>query len=333
MRKASLMTLVSIFALFIGGCQSGDNSQQAIESSPSPPAIKRKSPGTSPPAAKTPPFSGQAMQPKQPGNSTAVAGLIPPVSPDDVAKRVAKGRTDPFTGVSVQPEVTVSPNPTAPGSAPRTPPSNTRPVPVIPPLPPSRPNANAPGTRPTPARPQKLSASPRSSAPRSNILPPRQRPRPRPIVVKPPTKPLGLPPGAATPARPGGSLPATPPIAAVPPNAIPELPKLPEPTLAREIEVTGVAEVSGVPMAIVKVPNEPSRYVREGQRLANGQVLVKRIEMNRGPNPVVILEQYGIEVGRGVGEAPAKSIGQPGAPTASLPVAPLLSNINVLHRA
>jgi hypothetical protein len=67
--------------------------------------------------------------------------------------------------------------------------------------------------------------------------------------------------------------------------------------------------VGGVQMAIVKVPNEPDRYVREGQRIANGQVLVKRIETNRGPNPVVILEQYGVEVARGVGDAPSTSPG------------------------
>ena len=307
MRKASLMTWISILALLVGGCQSGDNTQQ-VTSSPSPPAIKRRTPGTTAPTPKASPF-GQAMQPKQPGTSTAVAGLIPPVLPDDVVKRVAKGRTDPFTGVSVQPEVTVSPNPTAPGT-----PSNSRPVPSVPPLPSARPNANVPGTRTTP--------------PRANTLPPRQNPSR--FSIKPPTKPLGLPPVATRPTQPSAALPGAPPIATAP-RAIPELPKLPEPTLAREIEVTGVAELGGVPMAIVKVPNEPSRYVREGQRLANGQVLVKRIEMNRGPNPVVVLEQYGIEVARGVGEAPAKSIG--GGPTAFLPAAPSAKNTNIPHQA
>lgn len=113
---------------------------------------------------------------------------------------------------------------------------------------------------------------------------------------------------------------------------IPDLPKLPEPTQARGIEVTGVVEVGGVPVAIVQVPNEPARYVREGQRIANGQVLVKRIETNRGPTPVVILEQYGVEVARGVGEAPATGIpGQPPpppVPTASLPAQPPLNTVS-----
>ena len=61
--------------------------------------------------------------------------------------------------------------------------------------------------------------------------------------------------------------------------------------------------------AIVRSPLEPSsRYVSPGQRIANGQVLVKRIEV-RGSEPVVVLEESGIEV--------VKFIGQPAelAPT------------------
>jgi hypothetical protein len=88
-----------------------------------------------------------------------------------------------------------------------------------------------------------------------------------------------------------------------PPNIIPALPPLPEPTLARAVEVTGVIVVAGVPQAIVKAPNEStSRYVQAGQRLSNGQVLVKRIEVNSGSEPIVILEQNGVEVGRAVGD-------------------------------
>jgi hypothetical protein len=58
--------------------------------------------------------------------------------------------------------------------------------------------------------------------------------------------------------------------------------------------------------AIVDAPNEPSsRYVQAGQRLAGGQVLVRKIDANRA-EPVVILEQNGVEVSRAVGEsAPA----------------------------
>jgi hypothetical protein len=56
-----------------------------------------------------------------------------------------------------------------------------------------------------------------------------------------------------------------------------------------------------------------------GQRLSNGQVLVKRIEVNNGASPVVILEQYGREVARRVGEKPVATPDQPGTPTAVVP--------------
>jgi hypothetical protein len=79
-------------------------------------------------------------------------------------------------------------------------------------------------------------------------------------------------------------------------------------------------QVGTQPQAIVKVPNEPSRYVGVGQRLSNGQVLVKRIEVNNGGSPIVILEQYGREVARRIGEKPEAN--PAGAPTAAAPGSP-----------
>ncbi|GAP97320.1 hypothetical protein [Leptolyngbya sp. NIES-2104] len=98
-----------------------------------------------------------------------------------------------------------------------------------------------------------------------------------------------------------------------PKSPIKSLPPLPDPTLAKAVQVTGVIVVGGVPQAIVQAPNEStSRYVQVGQRISNGQVLVKRIEMNGGSDPIVILEQNGVEVARAVGSpaspaAPGKS--------------------------
>ncbi|MCC5656623.1 hypothetical protein LC608_06440 [Nostoc sp. XA010] len=86
------------------------------------------------------------------------------------------------------------------------------------------------------------------------------------------------------------------------PALVSVLPAPAQPELAKAVVVTGVVLISKEPQAIIKVPDEPtSRYVQAGQRLANG-VLVKRIEMNQGYNPIVILEQYGIEVAKMVGE-------------------------------
>jgi len=84
--------------------------------------------------------------------------------------------------------------------------------------------------------------------------------------------------------------------------SVPSLPPLPQPELAQGVQVTGIAFVNGVPRAIVKAPDETvSRSVSAGDRLSNGQILVKRIETS-GAEPVVILEQYGTEVAVGVGK-------------------------------
>ena len=132
-------------------------------------------------------------------------------------------------------------------------------------------------------------------------------------VLNPPAEPTPAAPSPATPspATPSPSEPS--PAEPDPPGdgelaPIPELvpfvpPPPPEPNTARAVTVTGVVQIGAVPYAIVNAPNEPhSRYVRSGQFLSNGQVLVKRINMSPGVvDPVVILEEFGIEVARQVG--------------------------------
>ncbi|MDX2213585.1 MAG: hypothetical protein SFY66_09870 [Oculatellaceae cyanobacterium bins.114] len=72
--------------------------------------------------------------------------------------------------------------------------------------------------------------------------------------------------------------------------------------LAESIVVTGVVQVGDVVSAIVQVPNEQSsRYVRVGDSLANGRVVVDRIEMMADGEPRVILLQDGVETIRTVG--------------------------------
>jgi hypothetical protein len=94
-----------------------------------------------------------------------------------------------------------------------------------------------------------------------------------------------------------------PPVIPIP-KLTPILPPPPEPNTAKAVTVTGVLLIGNEPEAIIKVPNEPtSRYVQAGQRLLDG-VLVKRIEMNQGSSPLVVFEQYGIEVNKAVGEKP-----------------------------
>ncbi|HEY9630739.1 MAG TPA: hypothetical protein V6C84_25870 [Coleofasciculaceae cyanobacterium] len=97
------------------------------------------------------------------------------------------------------------------------------------------------------------------------------------------------------------------------PNLVPRTPAVriapppPQPDLARAVQVTGVVQVGETLYAIVNAPNEPtSRYVQVGQRLSNGQILVRRIDAT-GAEPKVVFEQFGIEVVRAVGEGGAPS--------------------------
>ena len=96
----------------------------------------------------------------------------------------------------------------------------------------------------------------------------------------------------------------------------PVAPPPPQPELAKAVKVTGVVQVGSTLYAIVNAPNEPSsRYVQAGQSLSNGQVRVRRIETN-GAEPKVVLEQFGIEVVRAVGEGGAPG-GTPATPSPS----------------
>ncbi len=82
----------------------------------------------------------------------------------------------------------------------------------------------------------------------------------------------------------------------------PSIVVLPPDTRAADgTKVTGTVEVSGTIYAIVSAFGEStSRYVRAGQMISNGRVLVKRIDTNAEP-PIVVLQQNGVEVLRAVG--------------------------------
>ena len=92
----------------------------------------------------------------------------------------------------------------------------------------------------------------------------------------------------------------------------PPLPPAPPSTeLAQAVQVNGVMELGGRVSAIVKEPDEKiSLTVSTGDYLSHGQVLVKRIEFNSNREPVVILQQNGVEV--------IKSVTSNNSPVASL---------------
>ncbi|AFY82747.1 hypothetical protein [Oscillatoria acuminata] len=90
----------------------------------------------------------------------------------------------------------------------------------------------------------------------------------------------------------------------LPPPPPPPIPPPPPSTdLAQGTEVTGVIRAGGQVQIIVKAPNEAtSRYVKVGDRIALGEVLVKEVQNLDSADPIVILEQNGIEVGKALGE-------------------------------
>ncbi|MEM1239909.1 MAG: hypothetical protein AAGI45_08725 [Cyanobacteria bacterium P01_H01_bin.26] len=137
-------------------------------------------------------------------------------------------------------------------------------------------------------------------------------------------------PGAASPATANGATPAN---AAGPesrqsplgPPEIAALPEIPQPTTARAVRVSGVVQIGGSPYAIVQAPNDVERYVRTGESLAGGRVLVKRID-TRSVEPRVILVENGIEVERLVTEAQTAAAPEEAPP----PPAETVSTLNML---
>ena len=76
------------------------------------------------------------------------------------------------------------------------------------------------------------------------------------------------------------------------------------PDIANSVQITGVLKMEGQLVAIVQAPNEPtSRSVAVGDYLSNGKVKVKNIELGAGGEPLVTLEENGVEVIKSVGVA------------------------------
>ena len=202
----------------------------------------------------------------------ASAELIQSTDPEERIRQINSRRPDPFATVPIPP-----------------------PPQITPPPPPGSPTSVAP-TGGVPATP--TAAVPTGTA----------APRPGGTATAPTGTTAPRPGGTATaPTAPGGTRPTAPPSAPAGQPASPEeialapLPALPEPTQAQQVTVTGVVTIGDRNYAIVQSPDEPTgRYVSVGQRVAGGSVLVKRIDM-RGSEPVVVLEQNGVEVLHSVG--------------------------------
>jgi len=300
MRKLSVIALMGTLPLFIGGCEAlsflpwvGGEEEEVVvveEASPSP---EQASPAD-------PSVPSQAFnQPVEPGTQTAstptASGLIQSTDPNKRASEVASntGRPDPFSAVPTTPRIrpTARNQKQADAGGEDSVGRDIQGVPALPPIP-STPRFVKPptpvetGTGATGAGAAGTGAAGAGAAGTTE----------------------GVDPGS------DGSIPSV----AQGPDLIPDLPAVPQPTLAERVKVTGAIQIGGVPHAIVEAPGQQPRYVKVGDYLANGQVLVKRIEMNGGFDPVVILEQSGIEVAKRVGESvPGETVD--GSEAASIP--------------
>lgn len=86
--------------------------------------------------------------------------------------------------------------------------------------------------------------------------------------------------------------------------------KQPEPVEANSVELTGVVNVAGQNVAIIRTTDYSYSYsVGEGSILHGGKVAVKNVDANLN-NPSITLEQYGQSVTRMVGEPPLQKVDQ-----------------------
>lgn len=284
----SIMTIAAVLALSLSGCLGQSDTTTTTEESPATESSVAASPVV--PAATPEGSAAQpATPPTPPASSVATLprnlDLIPSTNPDQRIQSVQRERSDPFSVVpttpSVQIEILDDGSTGAQAGSSASPGATTG----------ARGAAGggaAAGSRSTAGSGSSggQSSGGRTAASGGSGL----TPTPNPVPSRP-----------------------TPPTVAPPPPP-------PQPTLARAVAVLGVVQIGSVPYAIVSAPNEPtSRYVREGQRLSNGQVVVSRIEMN-GPAPAVVFEQYGVKVITAVGEGGAPESTE-AAPAAVLPAA------------
>lgn len=280
MHRNRLVALAGILTLAIAGCASEETAPPAA-TSPAPSPTVAASPAPSPaPTATQSPAATQTLAARNPVQPP-VPGLIPPTNAQERQKQVkteinTTKTSDPFA--ALPPEL---PKPTV----------ANRPVPQVSQLPANRPGVTGGTAQPggTGARPgfPGIPKTGAASAPKKEIE--------TPSIPKAQDAPLGF------------SLPPTrPAVAALPPK--------PSTDTAQAVEVTGVVVVGRTPQAIVVAPGDAtSRYVSAGQRISGGKVLVKRIELGDGSEPVVVLEENGVEVSRSVGEKPPQATAKPAA--------------------
>jgi hypothetical protein len=257
---------------------------------------------TTPTATKAPTVA--AVPPTVPGKPAVViasAGLIPPTNGDNWAKTVTKGRTDPFATLVLQPvlpakdplDTTGKPQSTSTIATNNSPAIKSGVNRSLPTIKTTSNNSRSSGktkiatrTGITRDRNSSISTIPRSGI--NKVLP---------KITSKPSKVTKV--ATNNVLRPVNVSPTTPKtqVAAIPPKAVAQ------PLQAMAVEISGVIEVEGKTQVIVKLPNESfSRYIEVGDRVANGSVLIKRVESQQSLSPTIVLEEVGVEVARKIGD-------------------------------
>ncbi|HEY9877227.1 MAG TPA: hypothetical protein V6D29_02165 [Leptolyngbyaceae cyanobacterium] len=271
MRRLAVITLISVASLPLGGCNLFNGLFNRGQDAGTEPTAQQPVPAQS--GDQVQEEFAEPMVPAAPSAAAiASAELIQSTDPNERLQQIAKSRLDPYATVPIPPPPKAAPPPARPNQG-----QNQQPQ-------------GGTGTATTPGG-GNTTGQPVAIRPGGGVNNGRG----------PATSGAGA--GSRTGAGnagPGRTSTGNPSVV----SPIQPLPPLPQPQVASAVAVTGVVRVGGETYAIIQAPGEPtSRYVRAGQRLANGQVLVKRIEARGGTEPIVILEENGIEVSRPVGSS------------------------------
>jgi hypothetical protein len=317
--RNSLFSVITFGFLAIATTSCGGDASKPTKSD-APQAAANASPAPAPASSFTQPIvagtnaakeaEAKAAEMANKPNGDVVAGLLPASDSDSVVRSTAKGRTDPFSGVTL-PVVETKTTKTNSSTTMSTTSTNKTigkggTIAFTPRTIAAGSNSST-GMAPslnTPTKIGKLSSGlgaasvanlAKKNAELVNKKPPaNEKPTPSTIAIKPVPFPSG-----------SGAAPSKPSNNDVAIRDIPAPAPIPQPELARAIFVSGVSQVNGQTQVILKLPNESfSRYVSVGERVMNGQVLVKRVQEFSGLAPVVILEEVGIEVSRKIGDKP-----------------------------
>lgn len=209
------------------------------------------------PSVSSAPVAANPPAPKPAEKVAPVPGLIPPTEP--IAIPIPKGRRDPFGSVAVAPIKQQSPSET-------TKPSQTRQEP-----------SKQSITKPNKTKQDNSKSQAKTTSNQKATIANKQTTSNQKATTT--DKP-------SSPQRNVTLQPLNPPSAPAPSTE-----------LASAVEIKGVMQVGRKLSAIVKESDEKaSRYVSAGEYIANGVVLVKRIQVADNQQPLVILEQNGVEV-------------------------------------